>query len=87
MTEISFNDARKILGLAPEYSKEELKTQYRTLAKKYHPDHGGDVKKFKRIQRAYEKLSNMTLTDRDARNIEDRIFDDLFEGWKNGKSN
>ena len=78
MTELSFTEATKVLGLDANYSKEELKKKYRTLAKKHHPDHGGDVEKFKLIQQAFNKLSTMKTTDRTARVIEDQIFDDLF---------
>lgn len=36
---------------------EELKQQYRTLAKKYHPDlHGGDGSEMKQINLEYDKL-------------------------------
>lgn len=37
-------------------SKEMLKTRYRQLAKKYHPDHGGDTKLFQCIITAYEEF-------------------------------
>ena len=86
MAEIDFSDARKILGLSPRYSKEELKTQYRKLAKEHHPDHGGDATTFKRIQTAYVKLTSITMTDKAARDIEDVIFNDLYGEWKNGES-
>ena len=49
------------LELQPDCSFEDIKQQYRTLAMKYHPDHGGDIEKFKRIKFAYEVLSD---TDR-----------------------
>lgn len=50
---------RKILGVKQGDSKEEIKKQYRTLVKKYHPDKNSDPKantKFKEIVTAYEKL-------------------------------
>jgi len=86
MVEINFTDARKILGLSPHYSKEELKIQYRKLAKKHHPDHGGNTDTFKQIQIAYEKLTSITITDKAARDIEDIIFNDIYEEWENGES-
>lgn len=46
------------LELQPDCSFEDIKQQYRTLAMKYHPDHGGDIEKFKRIKFAYEVLSD-----------------------------
>lgn len=35
---------------------EGLKKQYRNLAKKYHPDHGGDENTFKEIQNEFESI-------------------------------
>ncbi len=46
------------LELQPDCSFEDIKHQYRTLAKKHHPDLGGDEEKFKRIKFAYEVLSD-----------------------------
>lgn len=55
-------DYYKILGISKTSSKNEIKKAYRTLAKKYHPDHNPDDKeaeeKFKEIQEAHEVLSN-----------------------------
>lgn len=44
------------LELTPDCSFEDIKHQYRTLAKKHHPDLGGDAEIFKRIKFAYEVL-------------------------------
>lgn len=46
------------LELTPNCTFEEIKQQYRTLASKHHPDHGGDAERFKRIKFAYEVLSD-----------------------------
>ena len=46
------------LELTPDCSFEDIKQQYRTLARKYHPDLGGDEERFKRIKFAYEVLSD-----------------------------
>jgi molecular chaperone DnaJ len=49
----------KTLGLNRDASDEEIKTAYRKLAHKYHPDKsGGDEQKFKKINEAYQVLSN-----------------------------
>lgn len=46
------------LNLTPDCSFEEIKQQYRILARIHHPDLGGDEEKFKRIKFAYEILSD-----------------------------
>ena len=52
-------DYYNILGINKSSSKEEIKKAYRKLAHKYHPDkQGGDEKKFKEINEAYQVLSN-----------------------------
>ncbi|MEK7180468.1 MAG: molecular chaperone DnaJ [Patescibacteria group bacterium] len=48
-----------ILGVAKGANKEELKSAFRKLAHKYHPDKkGGDEAKFKEISEAYSVLSD-----------------------------
>lgn len=46
------------LGLDRDASKADIKKAYRKLASKHHPDKGGDAEEFKRIQNAYDILSN-----------------------------
>lgn len=57
MTLTSF-EARRILGVESSATQEEIKTAYRRLASKHHPDKGGDADEFKKIKAAYEKLSS-----------------------------
>lgn len=48
------------LGLGPGADAEEIKTAYRRLALRYHPDASGDpltAKRFSRVVRAYKALS------------------------------
>lgn len=48
-----------ILGLGNDAGEDEIRSAYRRLAKKYHPDHyGGDGSEFQRIQEAYGVLSD-----------------------------
>jgi molecular chaperone DnaJ len=67
-------DYYQILGISQSASPEEVKKAYRKLAHKYHPDKGGDEKKFKEINEAYQ-----TLSDQEKRAQYDR-FGQVFEG-------
>lgn len=67
-------DYYAILGVPRNASDEEIKKAYRKLAHKYHPDKGGDEKRFKEINEAYQVLS-----DKDKRAQYDR-FGRVFEG-------
>ncbi len=52
-------DYYKILGIERGASEEDIKKAYRKLAHKYHPDKaGGDERKFKEINEAYQILSD-----------------------------
>lgn len=59
---MKYRDYYEILGVNKSASEKELKSAYRKLAKKYHPDlNGGDEKaqeKFKEISEAYEVLGD-----------------------------
>ena len=48
----------KELGLKQNATRNEIKSAYRLLAKKYHPDTGGDNEKFLALQLAWETLSD-----------------------------
>ena len=48
--------ALAVLGLPPDATRQQIKRRYRELAKKYHPDRGGDQKEMRRIIAAYQLL-------------------------------
>ena len=61
------NDPYKILGVSPDASDEDIKTAYRALARKYHPDkYQGDSdmaemagEKMKEINAAYDEIQKI----------------------------
>ena len=51
-------DYYKILGVSKEADVDEMKSSFRSLSKKHHPDVGGDEERFKEINEAYSVLSD-----------------------------
>lgn len=51
-------DYYQILGINENASQDEIKSAYKKLAMKNHPDRGGDTKKFQEISQAYDTLSD-----------------------------
>ncbi|WP_028263544.1 DnaJ C-terminal domain-containing protein [Atopobium fossor] len=47
-----------VLGVKKNATQDEIKKAFRSLARTYHPDAGGDEKKFKEISEAYDTLSD-----------------------------
>lgn len=52
----NLGDALEILALPILIKKEDIKRQYHFMAKKYHPDQGGDSEQMEQINRAYKLL-------------------------------
>ena len=51
-------DYYKTLGVPRTATADEIKKAFRKLARKHHPDAGGDEAKFKELNEAYEVLSD-----------------------------
>ena len=56
-----------ILGVKKTATADEIKKAFRKLARKHHPDAGGEEEKFKEINEAYE-----TLSDKEKRSAYDQ---------------
>jgi hypothetical protein len=65
----SKRDFYEVLGVSKGASKSDIKKKYYQLAKKHHPDQGGDAEKFGEITDAYE-----VLTDDEKRQVLCRDF-------------
>ena len=56
---MSFIDYYAVLGVARDALQDDIKTEFRKLVLKFHPDRGnGDREKFHQITEAYNVLSN-----------------------------
>ena len=77
---MQFKDYYDILGVKPEASEAEIKSTYRKLARKYHPDvskESGAEDKFKAANEAYEALRDPAKR---------RAYDDLrARGYRSGQ--
>ena len=80
----------KILGVKDFASNEDIKTAYRKLSKKFHPDvNDGDeffAEKFKEIQEAYEHLTD-DLKKRKHDELLNNYFGKSNENYNEPKSN
>jgi curved DNA-binding protein len=88
-----------ILGVSEDASNEQIKKAFKDIAKKEHPDRGGDESKFKEANEAYDTLkSSQKRHDYDTMRkfggqrpgggqhpfFNEDIFGDFFSGFQNG---
>jgi len=76
---MEFRDYYKVLGVERKASADQIKTAYRRLARKYHPDVSKEAnaeQHFKEVQEAYE-----VLRDPEKR----AAYDELGSEWKSGQ--
>jgi len=55
---VASNDYYNILGVSKSASQDEIKRAFRKKAHELHPDKGGDAEEFKKINEAYQALSD-----------------------------
>lgn len=75
---MKYKDYYEILGISRSATQQEIKSAYRKLARKYHPDVNkaqGAQEKFKDINEAYEVLGDETKRKR---------YDQLGSAWSQG---
>ena len=82
---MNYTNACKILNLNTNFTIQQLKHNYFSLALKYHPDKniGDDTKdKFQEIQSAYTYLSNIDITEDNLKldNSYSRLVKDFLDG-------
>lgn len=72
-------DHYKTLGVTKTAAQDEIKSAYRKLASKHHPDKGGNTSEFQKIQTAYD-----TLGDVDKRQEYDNPSPQMGKGFPGG---
>jgi DnaJ-class molecular chaperone len=79
---VAFKDYYDVLGISKSATEKEIKSAYRKLARKWHPDANRDdpaaaEEKFKELQEAYEVLSDPEKRQK---------YDALGKDWKNASA-
>jgi len=72
------------LGLKKNATRSEIKSSYRSLVKKHHPDAGGEKERFLAIQNAWETLNDPIKKEQYDKSFfsSSSSFDSLNENWE-----
>lgn len=76
-------DYYSVLGVSKNASDKDIKTAFRRLAAKHHPDAGGDAEEFKKINEAYNTLKDPNKR-REYDNPQPQFSGNPFGGMPNG---
>lgn len=61
MTDVTPSDPFVVLGISREATVEEARQAYKRLARKHHPDKGGDPAKFREINEALTRVQKLLI--------------------------
>jgi 2'-5' RNA ligase len=78
---LSREDALRILNLSKTFTKEELKSSMRHLARKHHPDFGGDSGKFKEVMKAFKLLEKSPSKSNSKSNFTEPPWGDWYKKY------
>jgi DnaJ family protein A protein 2 len=71
-------ESYNVLGLTPDADDSEVRKSYLKLAVKYHPDKGGDERKFQEITEAYHKILEERMGAKEREKTMKEIFEETF---------
>ena len=76
---MNFNNAKEILELPNDFTQDMVKSNYRQLSLKHHPDKGGNTEDFVKITEAHDFLTNNQATKQP--NINAVNLNDVFRSF------